>query len=289
LRIEGFVASIATALALAVSPSAWQAGPLFEAATIKENRSDAAATMLGFEAGGRFRATNEPVWRLIGEAFADPIPLPRDRILRGPTWMYTDRFDVAAVAQGDPDPAARRAMLRALLVDRFRLSVRVEQRDLPVFELRLTRDDGTTGPQLRRSEVDCAAAGRSGGAAPPAPSGQAPPCVMSFGFGRLSAVGMTLDQLASMGLSRVAGRPVVNRTGLEGVYDWTVIWTPDNLPPRAPGTPADQPILVNGLAVDPDGPTLPTALREQLGLRLVAGRGPVPVVVVERVERPTPD
>src|SRR5262245_24850035 len=149
MRIEGALVSVSAVLVLAASPSAWQGGrPVFDVATIKENRSGAAATRLGFEAGGRFRATNEPVWRLIGEAFADPLPMPRDRILLGPSWMYSDRFDVEAVAQGDPDGAARRVMLRALLADRFRLSVRVEQRDLPVFELRLTRPDGRPGSQL---------------------------------------------------------------------------------------------------------------------------------------------
>ena len=66
-------------------------------------------------------------------------------------------------------------------------------------------------------------------------------------------------------------------------------WTPDQLPPRAPGTPADQPIRVNGVDIDPNGPSLFTALQEQLGLKLDSTRGPVEVMVIDRLERPSPD
>ena len=66
-------------------------------------------------------------------------------------------------------------------------------------------------------------------------------------------------------------------------------WTPDQLPPRAPGTPADQPIRVNGVDIDPNGPSLFTALQEQLGLKLDFTRGPVEVMVIDRLERPSPD
>src|SRR5262249_23394462 len=119
------------------------------------------------------------------------------------------------------------------------------------------------------------------------PSNQPVPCVMGFGFGRLAANGMTVTQLAAMGLSRVAGRPVTDRTGLTGPFNWTLTWTPDNLPPRAPGTAADEPVRVNGLAVDPNGPSLFTALQEQLGLKLESTKGAVDVVVIDQVEHPT--
>ena len=263
--------------------------PAFEAASIKVNSSGEAATTLGFQAGGRFRAVNEPAWRLIGEAFGSPIPLPRERILAGPAWMYADRFDVTAVAQGDPSQDQRRAMLRALLVERFKLIVREEQRQLPVFELTMARSDRVPGPGLRRSTVNCEALLAAGSPLPSPGPGEPLPCVMTFGFGRVAATGMTLEQLASMGLTRFAGRPVINRTELEGPFDWTLIWTPDNLPPRAPGTPPDQPIRVNGIDIDPNGPPLPTALQEQLGLKLNASRGAVPVLVIDRIERPTAD
>ena len=110
---------------------------------------------------------------------------------------------------------------------------------------------------------------------------------MGFGFGRLTANGMTITQLATMGLSRYAGRTVIDHTGLSGPFDWTLVWTPDNLPQRAPGTPADQPVTVNGFAIDPNGPSLFTALQEQLGLKLESTKGPVDVLVIDHVEHPT--
>jgi uncharacterized protein (TIGR03435 family) len=76
---------------------------------------------------------------------------------------------------------------------------------------------------------------------------------------------------------------------LTGRFDWTLTWTPDNLPQRAPGTAADEPLRVNGLVVDPNGPSLFTALQEQLGLKLESTRGPVDVLVIDQVDHPTPD
>ena len=94
---------------------------------------------------------------------------------------------------------------------------------------------------------------------------------------------MTL--LASM-LAQVVRRSVVDRTGLNGGFDFDLRWTPDTLPAR-PGMPADQPFRVNGVEIDPNGPSIFTALQEQLGLRLESERGPVEVVVIDRVEQPT--
>jgi len=112
---------------------------------------------------------------------------------------------------------------------------------------------------------------------------------MQFGFGRLSADGFTTNDLATVALSRVAGRIVVDQTGLRGPFQWTLAWTPDNLPPRAPGTPPDQPLTVNGISIDPNGPSLFTAIEEQLGLKLESTKGPVEVLVIDHVDRPTPD
>jgi len=90
-------------------------------------------------------------------------------------------------------------------------------------------------------------------------------------------------------LSQQVARPVVDRTGLADTFDLELRWTPENLPARSPGTPADQPLRMNGVDIDPNGPSIFTALQEQLGLKLQATKGPVDVLVIERVERPTPD
>jgi len=82
---------------------------------------------------------------------------------------------------------------------------------------------------------------------------------------------------------------VLDRTGLTGNYDFTLTWTPDQMPQRAPGTPADQPIRVNGVDIDPNGPSIFTAVQEQLGLKLDSQRGPVDMLVIDRAEHPVED
>ena len=90
-------------------------------------------------------------------------------------------------------------------------------------------------------------------------------------------------------LVQTVQRTVVDKTGLSGNFDFYVRWTPERLPPRPAGVPADQPIRMNGLEIDPNGPSIFTALQEQLGLKLEPARGPVEVLVIDHVERPTPD
>jgi uncharacterized protein (TIGR03435 family) len=109
-----------------------------------------------------------------------------------------------------------------------------------------------------------------------------------MGFGELAGGGFPLSSLASA-LVQSVQRTVVDKTGLAGHFDFYVKWTPEQMPARPPGLPADQPIRMNGLAIDPNGPSIFTALQEQLGLKLEPARGPVEVLVIDRVERPTSD
>jgi len=285
-RHASFICTLYMLCAVGVTTSAQTpASPTFEVASVKVNKSGDARTD-GRLAGGRFTMSNETLWRLVGEAYATSQALPRFRIIGGPDWVDTERFDVEGVAQSPLSREQARLMLRALLAERFKLVIHTEARELPIYELVLSRKDRTLGPQLRRSDTDCAVPRGERSPQAPQAQNQPAPCVMGFGFGRLAANGMTLAQLADMGLSRYAGRTVVNRTGLTGPFDWTLVWTPDNLPKRAPGTPAVEPLRVNGFDVDPDGPSLFTALHEQLGLKLESTRGPVDVLVIDRVDRP---
>jgi len=260
--------------------------PRFEVASVKPNNAGDPRTG-GRLAGASFSMVNETLWRLIGEAYGDPQALPRDRIIGGPSWIETDRFDVDAVASAPLDRPHAEPMLRHLLAERFKLAAHAEKREMAVFALRPARRDGAPGSQLRRADVDCAALEAAGTPPPSSPNGR--PCVMQFGFGRLAANGLTIHELATVALSRAAGRPVIDQTGLRGPFQWSLTWTPDNLPPRAPGTPPDQPLTVNGFTVDPNGPSLFTALEEQLGLKLESAKGPVDVLVIDHVERPTSD
>ena len=84
------------------------------------------------------------------------------------------------------------------------------------------------------------------------------------------------------------GRSIVDRTGLTGRYDIDLRWTPDRVLQRA-GAAASEPIRVNGVEIDPNGPSIFTALQEQLGLKLESERGTVEALVIDHIERPTPD
>ncbi|PYR48456.1 MAG: hypothetical protein DMF95_14320 [Acidobacteria bacterium] len=183
-------------------------------------------------------------------------------------------------------------MIRALLAERFKLTVHNETRDLPIYALVTARSDGRLGPDLHRSETDCAAQmaaarGRGAPAAPPQ-SGAPMPCGIRIGMGNIAVGGATLSQVAS-NLSMFVGRVVQDRTGLTGAFDVNLTWTPDQMPQRAPGTPADQPLRVNGVDIDPNGPSIFTAVQEQLGLKLDSQRGPVDILVIDRAEHPVED
>lgn len=295
-----FVAAMGTIVVSGGATSAWVAAQApaasaqFEVASIKPNKSGPGPQRIGFQPGGRFTAVNVPVRDLIALAYGQPQPLPNFQIIGGPGWMTSDRFDVTAKAEGDfqPGPAGPPSqvpqMIRALLADRFKLVAHEETRDQPIYVLRLDRQDGKLGPQLHPSTVDCVALrGANRGGPPPGPPdfGKAPQCGAMMAPGRMMSGGMPILTLATS-LSRLVGRVVVDKTGLTGNYDATFEFTPDqsqlppggigNLPPGVPAPPVD-------------GPSLFTALKEQLGLKLDSDHGPVRVLVIDSIEPPTPD
>ncbi|MGE0447573.1 MAG: TIGR03435 family protein [Vicinamibacterales bacterium] len=242
---------------------------VFDAASVRRNTSGESATNLGFQPdSGRFRASNEPLWRLIAEAYRDSHQLRRFEIVGLTGELDRKRFDVDAVPpRGPHSQDSLRGMLRDLLETRFGLAVHRESRQMPVFHLVRARPDGALGPRLQPSSVDCVST-RSGGPPPPPPPGGPRPCLMIFGGGTLSSDGMTLTNLAEMGLSRALERVVVDRTGLVGGYRWTLEWDPSGQ-----GTGNRVPLT--------------TALEEQLGLKLQPSTGEVSVLVVDRVTEPS--
>lgn len=171
---------------------------------------------------------------------------------------------------------------------------------MPIYNLVLARPDGRLGDRLKPSTLDCAAltaarrgggpAGRAGGPPAQVAPGERPQCGMRMGPGNLSAGGMTITFFGN-GLGPMLQRVVTDKTGLTGTFDIDLTWTPDvpqgalNAPP-APGAPpgANAPP-----PIDPNGPTIFTAVQEQLGLKLEPARGPVEVLVIDSVQQPTPD
>ena len=249
--------------------------PTFEVVSVKPNISGSEATASYVMPGGRYNATNVTVRMLMKTAYQ----IHETQIVDAPGWIDVDRFDVSAKAADAPATTAAfiepaRLMLRPMLADRFKLVVRDERREIPVYALVLGRRDGEFGAQFRRTDPESCkgpdqAVQPAPGAAEP---GQPLPCNMSFlrpphVGGRGAEISTLITQLRNG-----ADRVVVDRTGLTGRFDWDLQWTLEPLGPAAAA-----------------GVSLFTAVREQLGLRLDAERAVVNVLVVQRVERPTPD
>jgi uncharacterized protein (TIGR03435 family) len=268
LQVQGLPASSATAA--------------FEVASIKQNRSGDGPSGIRFLPGGQYVATNVSLRSLIATAYGVPLqPLLRDQLVGAPGWIDSDRFDIVAKADGavSPGPGSPLpSMIRALLMERFNLSVHNERRDVPIYALVAARSDGRLGPQLKASATECGPARGRGSPPVPIQAGDRPPCGIRFLIGNMSAGGVTMAQFANA-LSRIAGRIVLDRTGLTGGYDLDLTWTPDQMPAGPPpGLPFQPPI-------DPDGPSIVTAVQEQLGLKLDSQRGAVDVVVIDRLEK----
>jgi uncharacterized protein (TIGR03435 family) len=202
-------------------------------------------------------------------------------------------------------------MLRSMLEDRFRIVTHKETRDVPIYHLLLARSDGRLGPDLRPSTQDCDAYDRArleqrmAEAKKAQAAGQIPPpIVMTAGercfpaFSPISATRMTVKfeglSMASMAarLRTLAGRIVIDRTGLAGTYDATLRFAPD-FAAFSRGAIISRPVMTPALptnaAPGDDAPPLEAALREQLGLRLESRPGTMEVLVVDRIERPTED
>jgi len=267
----------------------------FEVASVKSNKSGDGRVMIGGQPG-RFNMTNVPLRQIIQLAYQ----IQPFQLISAPNWVNDDRFDVVAkppanvppagpLAAGSPGPL--QYMLRNLLADRFKLKTHTESREMPIYALVLARSDGKLGSKIKPAAVDCAAMrGRGRGTPPPAPPapGEIPQCGVSMGIGSIGAGSVPISQLATL-LSQRVGRIVVDKTGLTGVYDFNLDFTPDQIPGAGgpgpvlpPGAPALPP-------VDPNGPSIYTALQEQLGLKLDSQRGPVEVIVVDSVDHPTED
>lgn len=243
---------------------------------------------------GRYTQQRIPLLGLLINAYG----IRPYQIVGGPPWMTTDVFEVNAKAEegftlGPNEPGVPnklQTMLQALLRERFALKVHRETRELPIAELVMARKDGRLGERLKRSTVDClalAAERRRTGAAPPAPpdfGAELPPCTARGGIGMVSARAQSLAMLLNL-LAGQLNRPVYDRTNLTGAFDYDMQYTPDNMPAIPAGT-----TLPPGLILpSPDGPSLMTAIQEQLGLKIEMGKGPVDVLVIDAAEPPTPD
>lgn len=233
----------------------------FEVASIKPSNPDAKGSSIQFLPGGGLKMMNVPLRAMI--TFAYDV---RDfQVSGGSGWVGNERFDVMAkadraAAEAPDDPAKMTDQqrktnrdqiterLRALLADRFQLVVHKETKEQPIYALLVSKN----GAKLK--EASATTGPRQG---------------MSMNRGRMEGFAAPMEMLSNT-LSNTVGRPVVDKTGLTGKYDFVLEWTPDM---AATGDSA------------PVGPTIFTALQEQLGLRLESQKGPVENLVIDRAEK----
>ena len=225
----------------------------FEVASVKVG--DPMSTNFGTHLlpGGNFNATDVTLKFLVQYAFG----LNDYQVLDGPNWIATAKFTINAkpdsaqrIAPGPDGRAKVLLMLQTLLEDRFKLSTHWETKEGAVYELLVAK----TGSRLRATNPNFKGQDLAGG------------------NGQLTGQGVTIAMLLS-NLARQLGRPIIDRTGLTGRYDFKLTYTPD---------------LVSAEASTGDsrGPSIFTALQEQLGLKLESAKGPVQFLVIDRAEKP---
>lgn len=275
-----FRVAFALTLVLAVPLSSHQQSPAgdqttFDVASVKRNTSGDLYGTAGLQPGGRFVMVNLPLLRLIRAAYSDLNP---SQIVGAPEWVNTERYDVAATAGRETSAPEMERMLRGLLAERFKLRTHFEFRDQDAFALVRATEIGPPPPQLRQVRVDCVTLTAQPGTSSnlPRSNNGAPPCGLVHDGQKLAAGGITMAQLART-LTPLVGRPIVDRTGLVGHYEFTLEYaTRDG---NAAGVPA----------ANDSRPSIIAALQEQLGLRLDSRRMSVDVLVIDSVGRPGPD
>jgi uncharacterized protein (TIGR03435 family) len=200
---------------------------------------------------------------------------------RLPKWAFTDRYNIEARAPiSNPTNDQMRLMVQSLLAERFQLAARFEDRELQVFELKLARP-GKLGPKLVL-HADGHPCDQPGAPAAPGLPGFACHSFSAFDIPGIIVFGsrdVTRDMVTysfSM-LPLGMGHPIIDETGLTGRYDVTIEWARESKPSATPDAPPPA----------PTGPTMIDALRDQLGLKLEASKASFPILVIDKVERPS--
>lgn len=235
---------------------------------------------------GRVITENTPLKFLIGVAYKR-----REgwfEISGAPGWMDSDGYDIVAKASGDATNEQMYPMLQALLKDRFQLKLHRETRALPVYDLVVSKG----GLKLQNPKTGNCFGGPPGTEPPPVPG---KPLVLPCGYvtESLSPLGLqirggqTSMQRLALTLSGVLGRTVVDRTDFSGTFDIDLEFTPDDAIAGIPGRGMPGALPTDPPSGDHAGPSLFSALQDRVGLKLESAKGPVTVLVVDHVERPS--
>ena len=251
--------------------------PAFEVASIKPDHSSDLRIMIRPFPGGRLTATNVPLRMLITLAYR----IQDFQLSGGPAWLTSERYDIEAKAEGNPPFSELVPMIQTLLEDRMQLKFHRETKEMPIYTLVVAKEG-----KIAESKGEC---GPPPQAPPPPPEPGKPPSPPCGGFmmgpGRIVANQAPISQLVDL-LARLTSHVVLDETGLKGKYDVHLEYTPEQgqFPTPPAGAPPGGPPLPQ---FDPNGPSLFTALQEQLGLKLESRKGPVEVMVIDHIERPS--
>jgi bla regulator protein BlaR1 len=259
--------------------------PQFEVASIKPAAPDQRGVTIRPGANGGININNMPVKEMMVLAWR----IQPYQISGGPAWIESARYDINATGNHKPKQDEIPLMIQSLLADRFQLKIHHETKELPIYALVLANKDGRLGPQLTESkEGSCSAFDPTN--PPPASEPGKPPVMgcggMFMGPDRVNGVANPISQLAPL-LARMLGRTVVDKTGLTGKFDVKLQWTPDQAQLQAMAPPGGLPPGMPAPQFDPNGPSIFTALQEQLGLKLDSEKGPVDILIIDHVEKPS--
>jgi uncharacterized protein (TIGR03435 family) len=242
-----------------IPPMAADADPNFDVATVKPSKPDQPGKAFMVR-GNRFSTINTTLSDLICFAY----DVQQKQIVGAPDWITTDKFDIAAQPDvpGTPSQRQLKSMVQKLLADRFQLKFHRDKKELSAYVL----STGKNGPKLKQNDGN--------------PNGL--PGLFFRQLGYLTVQNATMADFTRLMQSAVLDRPVVDQTGLQGKWDFVLKWTPDEsqfggmgvkVPP--PSDAADAP------------PPLFTAIQEQIGLKLDAGKAPVEVLALDHVDKPS--
>jgi uncharacterized protein (TIGR03435 family) len=277
---------LAAITAMPAAPQTPAQKPAFEVASIKPSDPDQHSGSIMIQPGGRLAITGIPLRELVKFAYG----LQDFQLEGGPAWARTDFWNIEARAEEPPptippnpnQPNMPALRLRSLLEDRFQLRAHRESRDVPVYELTISR----RGSKMKLSADQTPARPPEPGEPQPLPvkpSGPMDRFSLRVGRGSLEAVAMDISRIVQA-LSSILGRTVVDKTGLRGLYDVKLQWTPEGGAVPAPGPVGP---VAPDVPVDREGPTIFTAIQEQLGLNLESAKAPVEVLVIDSVQRPS--
>lgn len=252
---------VSAALAAQDRPTVDAAALAFDVVSIKSLPGTTRGRLNGArDSQGRFARGSTTLQQLIQYAYE----VQSFQVKDGPDWISRTRFQVDARTERTTTRTQMRAMVRQMLAERFALKAHRIVRDQPIYKMVVAREDGALGRAIYRTDD------------PECGSGDSAPCDIGAWSGGLTSSGMSLQQLANtlFDRSQATGvdRPIVDRTGLPGMFGFTLMFSSFGTTPSAS-----------------DESSIFTALREQLGLRLQPARGPVELLVIDSVEEPTPN